>query len=110
MDNSIEKKFTPRYKGTAQFISDYEDFGKVEIGNNLGVLAQGRGNEFGAFFEGRELKQEFQLVLLQQKCVINDGPIINKSNLKVVEYKLPLTGNIYLDDFIKGKIKEYPVN
>ena len=76
----------------------------------MGILAHGRGNDFGAFFEGRELKGEFQIVFLQQKCKINDGPIINKEYSKVVEYQLPLTGEMHLEDFMRGKIKEYPVD
>jgi hypothetical protein len=110
MDKGIDKHFKKRFNGILQFVSEYNDFEKVEKGDLLGILAQGRGNEFGAYFEGRELKRKFQKVFLQQECIINDGPQINQKFSKVVEYKLPLTGKICLEHFIKGKIKEYPLN
>lgn len=109
MKKTIEKKFYPRINGILQFVADYEDFEKVNIGDCLGILAQGKGNEFSAYFEGREANKRRQIIFLQQQSFVNDGPIINKNISKVVEYELPLTGNIKLDDFYKGKIKEYPV-
>ena len=109
MKKTIERKFHPRFEGILQFVVNYEDFQELTIGNCLGVLAQGRGNEFSAYFEGREAHKRHQIILLQQEGILNDGPIINKQISKVVEYKLPLSGKINLEDFYKGKVKEYPV-
>lgn len=109
MKNTIEKKFHPKISGILQFVSDYEDFSKVDVGDCLGIFVHGRGNEFSAYFEGREEKKRNQIILLQQEEKINDGPRINEKRLKVVEYQLPLKGKIYLEHFERGKIKEYPV-
>jgi hypothetical protein len=110
MGKGIDKNFKSRFEGTLQFVSDYEDFRRVEIGDCLGILAQGRGNEFSAYFEGKEEKRSYQKVFLQQECILNDGPIINEKKSKVTAYKLPLTGKINLEDFTKGKLREYPIN
>jgi|WetSurMetagenome_2_1015567.scaffolds.fasta_scaffold179613_2 hypothetical protein len=110
MGKSIDKKFKSRFSGTLQFVANYEEFSEVDIGDNLGILAHGAGNEFAAFFEGAELKKRYQIVFLQQECTVNNGPVINEKKRKVVQYKLPLNGKIYLNDFTKGKIKEYPVD
>jgi hypothetical protein len=109
MTKDIDKKFKLRFSGIAQFVSNYEEFGKVEIGNNLAVLVSGINREFTAFFEGRELKKDFQRVFLQYDYHINEGPI-RETGVKVVEYKLPLTGKICLEHFMKGKVKEYPLS
>lgn len=109
MKRTIERKFHPRFDGIVQFVANYEDFKEVSIGNCLCILAQGRGNEFSAYFEGRESHKRYQIILLQQEETLNDGPIINEKTSKVVEYKLSLSGKINLKDFYNGKIKEYPV-
>ena len=109
MKKTIERKFHPRFEGILQFVVNYEDFQKLDIGDCLGILAQGRGNKFSAYFEGREVYKRHQIILLQQEENLNDGPIIDKKTSKVVEYKLPLSGKINIKDFYKGKVKEYHV-
>lgn len=108
MAKSIDKHFKSRFSGVPYFLLKYEELEEVKVGNNLVVLVQGMNNEFTAFFEGRELNKNSQIVYLQLDYKIEEGPMKERGT-KVIKYKLPLTGKIYLEDFAKGKIREYPV-
>jgi len=102
MGNTIEKKFKPRFKGTLQFVSNWEDFENLEIGCCAAVLPVGKGNEFPAYFEGKESswRKGKQKIFLQYR-----DPVTQK--MKVTSYTVPLQGKINLNDLEKGR--EYKV-
>jgi hypothetical protein len=104
---TIDMKFKRKHKHNiecTQFICTYQDFQELLDKNcHLAIFPEERGLEFDAYWQGiKEVNEKNQLIYLQIKY--SEGPIKGD---KVVEYELPLNGQIKISDLQKGKRKEY---
>jgi len=111
MTEGIERKFHSRFDGITRLISHYNELEGLKIGLWPIFLPKDSKRGFQAFFEGRELTENknMQRVFLQYDLKMPTWPHAEEMP-QVIEYELPLTGEISMKDFQEGKIRTYPVN
>ena len=93
MADTLERKFKKRFEGVLQFVSDYEDFGKVPIGASMSIL--GNNGDIAGYLEDVEkIDKNKQKVFIQYK---------KNGKYFVKEHGIPLTGKINLNRLKAGK-------
>lgn len=105
----MKEIFNYRFKGIPKFVSDFNDFDKVNEGNLLEISVQDPKGEFSAFLERKEQDKGIRKIYLQYEEVVSLGGFPVKKEIKVTEYNFPLKGKISIKHFLDGKIRDYKV-
>jgi len=99
-----KNNFEKRMKGTPQFVSRFEDFKGLEIGDLAVILLEEGGEEIFGYYEGAKVREANQELFLQYPKD-SDSPSPEGRLTRVVKYSLPKKGKIHLDDFQRGYIE-----
>ena len=96
------------HTNNTRYIGHYEALPKLKIGDHF-KSNLGKTHSFYAYLEKlSQINQYIQRVILQHEDIHISGPEI-KSKRVAFEYLLPLNGRMKIDDFLKGKGREYEV-